>query len=122
CPGADVDRVVLHEESSHRLAERVAEAVLYPLWDLGLPTGNAVRTVAECDAAGATDPRALTALMDARLVVGSAELLADLYVAMDRGSLNDPARFIEVLDGTRHERLRPFGPRSPPGETHPNMR
>jgi [protein-PII] uridylyltransferase len=108
-PGSDVDLVVLHEESSHRIAERVAEAVLYPLWDLGVPTGNAVRTVAECDAAGAADPRALTALMDARLVAGSADLLADLNVAMDRGSLSDPARFLQALDGTRDERLRRFG-------------
>src|SRR5262245_11246253 len=108
-PGSDVDLVVLHEESSHRLAERVAEAVLYPLWDLGLATGNAVRTVAECDAAGAADPRALTALLDARLVAGSPELLADLHVAVDRGCLGDPARFVAVLDDVRGERLRRFG-------------
>ena len=108
-PGSDVDLVVLHEESSHRLAERVAEAVLYPLWDLGLATGNAVRTIAECDAAGGSDPRALTALMDARLVGGRPDLLAELNVTMDRGCLRDPARLVEVLDGAREERRRRFG-------------
>src|SRR5205814_6715848 len=72
-------------------------------------TGNAVRTIAECDAAGAADPRALTALMDARLVAGSPDLAADLHVAMDRGCLSDPARFVDVLDDARSERLRRFG-------------
>ena len=81
-PGSDVDLLIVHEEGGHRLAERVAEAILYPLWDLGMVTGNAVRTVAECEAAAAADPRALTALLSARLVAGSEDLLADLCSAL----------------------------------------
>src|SRR5207245_6848813 len=108
-PGSDVDLLILHEEGAHRLAERVAEAILYPLWDLGMATGNAVRSVAECEAAAAADPRALTALLSARLVAGSRDLFADLNVVVDRAAGQDQAHFVGLLEALRERRRGRFG-------------
>jgi [protein-PII] uridylyltransferase len=87
----------------------VAEAVLYPLWNLGLATGNAVRTVAECRGAGEADPRALAALLDARLVEGSGVLFAELDGVVDGLCGADPGRFVRMLDELRDSRRRRHG-------------
>jgi [protein-PII] uridylyltransferase len=108
-PGSDVDLVILHTEGTDRAAERVAEAVLYPLWDLGLVTGNAVRTVAECREAGEADARALAALLDARLVAGSADLFAEVNGVVDECCRADAARFVGMLDELRDVRRRRHG-------------
>jgi len=107
--GSDVDLLIVHEEGGHRLAGRAAEAILYPLWDLGMVTGNAVRTVAECEATAAADPRALTALLSARLVAGSEDLLADLNVVVDRACRQEQAHFVGLLDALRERRRERFG-------------
>ena len=107
-PGSDVDLVILHTAGSDRLAERVAEAVLYPLWDQGLATGNAVRTVDECRDAGGADPRALAALLDARLIAGSRDLVDQLGAAVD-GLCGDAGRFVAVLEELREGRRRRHG-------------
>jgi [protein-PII] uridylyltransferase len=109
CPGSDVDLVILHTERTDRLAERVAEAVLYPLWDLGLVTGNAIRTVAECREAGENDPRAFAALLDARPVAGSDDLFAELNRVVDGFCRADAARFVRVLQALRDGRRRRHG-------------
>src|SRR5439155_9003165 len=108
-PGSDVDLVILHEEGAHRLAERAAEALLYPLWNLGMVTGNAVRTVAECAEAAEADPRALTALLSARRVAGSEDLFADLNVVVDRACRRDQAHFVGLLQALRERRRGRFG-------------
>ena len=107
-PGSDVDLVILHTTGSDHLAERVAEAVLYPLWDQGLATGNAVRTVDECRDAGGADPRALAALLDARLIAGSRDLVDQLGAVVD-GLCGDADRFVPVLEELREARRRRHG-------------
>src|SRR5207247_2573347 len=106
---SDVDLVVLHTEGTDRLAERVAEAVLYPLWDQGLATGNAIRTVAECLEAARADPRALAALLDARLVAGSRALVDELHAAVEQFCREDCSRFVGMLDDLRNARRARHG-------------
>jgi [protein-PII] uridylyltransferase len=107
-PGSDVDLMILHTAGSDPLAERVAEAVLYPLWDQGLATGNAVRTVDECRDAGGADPRALAALLDARLIAGSGDLVDQLGAAVD-GLCGDAGWLVAVLEELRESRRRRHG-------------
>jgi [protein-PII] uridylyltransferase len=66
----------------------LAEEVLYPLWDLKLQVGHAVRTVADTMELGAEDLTVATALLDLRLVAGEAGLYAELAAAA-RGALAD---------------------------------
>ena len=109
-PGSDVDLVILHTEGTDRLAERVAEAVLYPLWDLGLATGNAVRTDRRVPGCGReADPRALAALLDARLVAGSGDLLRRAQRRRGSDCRADPARFVAVLRRAAGRAAPPLG-------------
>ncbi|RMG92997.1 MAG: ACT domain-containing protein [Candidatus Dadabacteria bacterium] len=72
-PRSDVDLLFLTER--HR-GEPDVEAVLYPLWDLGLEVGHALRTPRDCRDVARTDLTAATALLDARLLCGDPDLLA----------------------------------------------
>lgn len=109
CPGSDLDLMVLHGERRPERVREVAEGMFYPFWDAGLPLGHAVRTVRECIGAFAERLDAATALLDARLVWGDEQLLADLQRNIDRSVGRDRAAFLERLRGGRAERLEDHG-------------
>lgn len=109
CPGSDVDLMVLHRERRPERVREVAERMFYPFWDAGIPLGHAVRTVRECLGAFAERLDAATALLDARLVWGDEQLLADLRRNIDRSLGRDRAAFLERLRGGRAERLEAHG-------------
>ncbi len=73
-PYSDVDLLFLVKGRRHRAR---VEAVLYPLWDVGLDVGHAVRTPRECRTVCRDDLTAATALLDARLLLGDPDLLAE---------------------------------------------
>lgn len=107
-PGSDVDLLVLHEPGAEAEgeAERAIAAVLYPLWDAGLEVGHALRTPEECRSQAALRFDALTPLLDARLLAGSASLLA-----LARGHVLDVAGEVlpEELRAHRVEREAAHG-------------
>jgi [protein-PII] uridylyltransferase len=75
---SDLDVVLLCEHPNDPGAALIAEAVLYPLWDLGLEIGHAVRGVDETLALAREDLRTATTLLDARRVAGDARLVEEL--------------------------------------------
>ncbi|HJU96899.1 MAG TPA: hypothetical protein VJ644_02890, partial [Jiangellaceae bacterium] len=75
-PGSDLDVLLLHDDSAD--VEQVAESVLYPVWNAGIPLDHAVRTVEDTRAVAATDLPAMLGLVDARHVVGDPEITAAL--------------------------------------------
>jgi [protein-PII] uridylyltransferase len=74
-PHSDVDVMLLHDGAD---TDRLAKAVLYPLWDAGLKVGHSVRTVREAVAAARDNLATATSLLTARRVAGSEELVAAL--------------------------------------------
>ena len=77
-PCSDVDVMVLLPEGSRlgpdsALRQRI-EAFITQCWDAGLEVGSSVRTVDECMALAGADLTVQTALLEARLVVGSRKL------------------------------------------------
>src|SRR5260370_29962285 len=72
CPYSDLDLWSLTEpgHANDPRALAVAEGVLYPLWDLRLEVGHAVRTVPDAMALAREDLTACTALLDARFLDG----------------------------------------------------
>jgi [protein-PII] uridylyltransferase len=74
CPGSDIDVMLLHD---HR-APPDAGVIWYPLWDAGVVLGHSVRTRKQALALAEADLDALTALLETRVVVGNADLAADL--------------------------------------------
>ncbi|MCS7091395.1 MAG: [protein-PII] uridylyltransferase [Verrucomicrobiota bacterium] len=79
-PFSDLDFMLLHDgevaqgdKPSQHLQE-LLDGLLYPLWDLGLKIGHAVRTVDEAIAVAQGDMQAKTALLEARWIVGDHRL------------------------------------------------
>jgi [protein-PII] uridylyltransferase len=108
-PGSDVDLMILHLDRDRELAEQAAAAVLYPLWDLGVGTGHAMRTPDECRMEAAADLRTLTALLDARLLGGPRTLLDDTLSAVRAPLHSRPVEFVAALARSREERGAAFG-------------
>ncbi|MCY3736700.1 MAG: HD domain-containing protein [Gemmatimonadaceae bacterium] len=74
-PHSDVDLLFLFGRKRDKKAELVA-GVLHPLWDLGFDIGHSSRTLSEC-VEMSRDLESCTAMLDARLLAGDAELFAD---------------------------------------------
>ncbi|MDR0233283.1 MAG: [protein-PII] uridylyltransferase [Zoogloeaceae bacterium] len=73
-PNSDVDvLILLPAEADEALQEKLASLVGL-FWDIGLEVGHSVRTVMECVHEAAGDVTIMTALLDARLLIGDAEL------------------------------------------------
>lgn len=93
-PGSDLDLLVLIDEAHEAQAKAGLEAFIGACWDLGLDVGHAVRSFEQCLSEAKADLTVQTALMEARLIVGPPEKLAELAAALDRQ--RDAARFFEA--------------------------
>jgi len=74
-PYSDLDLLLLHKNV--KKVDDFASALWYPLWDLGLKVGHAVRTPKETRQLGETDLDTATALVTARFITGDESLAND---------------------------------------------
>ncbi|OWT65498.1 [protein-PII] uridylyltransferase [Candidimonas nitroreducens] len=81
-PYSDVDVLILLRDPPGQADTRLLEALVAALWDLGLDLGHSVRTIEDCRREAAGDITVETALMEARWLAGSKELLQALTHAM----------------------------------------
>src|SRR4029079_11525275 len=72
-PQSDLDLLLVHDSKSSRL-EEVASAIWYPVWDVGLKLGHAVRSVDEQIELAKHDLDTATALLTARHIAGDTKL------------------------------------------------
>ena len=70
CPASDIDVLILYAGRIPAEAKAVAQALFFPLWDLGLELGHGVRAVGECLKLARTDWQVFASLLDARLLWG----------------------------------------------------
>jgi [protein-PII] uridylyltransferase len=75
CPLSDIDLLVLVPAHSPE-TKALVEAMLYPLWDIGLKVGQSVRTVEECAQYAQEDLHLRVALLETRLLCGDRGLYA----------------------------------------------
>ncbi len=75
---SDVDVLFLCDDPEDPRVSAVAEGLLYPLWDVGLEIGHAVRGVEDTLQLARTDLRTATTLLDLRPVCGERQLVEDL--------------------------------------------
>ena len=76
-PGSDVDVMFLHPHTGKEVPESLAhtvERVLYFLWDVGFKVGHSTRSVREAVAQANGEMVTKTAMLEARLLTGDAEL------------------------------------------------
>ncbi|NHO31143.1 [protein-PII] uridylyltransferase [Acetobacter fallax] len=109
-PFSDIDLLFLTPEHPSRTMLSLVEYILYFLWDMGLKVGHATRSISECVSQAEQDTTVRTALLDARLLIGSFSLFAMfearfIVACVEAGS----ARFIADKRAERTERHRRFG-------------
>jgi [protein-PII] uridylyltransferase len=108
CPYSDLDLWFLLPSGDAR-GKELAEAVLYPLWDLRLEVGHAVRTVDEAIALAREDLTAATALLDTRFLDGERAVYDKLEREAPRQFDRDPNSFVRRLATEIKERHARFG-------------
>ena len=79
-PFSDVDILVLvpADPPLPESSRSQIEALVAFLWDIGLEVGHSVRSARECAEESAADVGVMTTLLEARLLVGSAQLRDDM--------------------------------------------
>ena len=70
CPHSDIDLLFLVQENLTKDEEKNIETFLYTIWDSGIKIGHSVRTPRECIEISQQDPKAMSNLLDARLIWG----------------------------------------------------
>jgi [protein-PII] uridylyltransferase len=106
---SDVDVLFLCDDPGDPFVAALAEALLYPIWDIGIHIGHAVRGVDETIDLARSDIRTATTLIDLRRVGGDKGIVEDLHrrarVKVFEPALND---FLDALQHdtlARHERF-----------------
>lgn len=107
----DIDLLFLIGAEESERTRTITDAILYPFWDNGVQVGGATRTLTDCASIMEHDARALTAMMDARLIAGDGEMLEDLrkLVAHHFSSRTSRTKFIEDKIGEHVGRLDRYG-------------
>jgi [protein-PII] uridylyltransferase len=78
-PHSDIDFMFLHDgqiaaNKPLPYLSKLIDGVLYPLWDIGLKVGHAVRSIDDCVKVANTDMQSKTSLIEARLIAGDEKL------------------------------------------------
>src|SRR5690606_7730971 len=109
-PGSDIDLLFLLPYKQTAWGESVAEAILYPLWDMGLKVGHATRSVDECIRQARADITVRTTILEARHIVGDARLTEELAQRFDSQIVQGTAvEFIAAKLAEREDRHKRAG-------------
>src|SRR5262245_7047606 len=109
-PSSDIDLMLVHHGEVTPYVQRMAQEVLYTLWDLGLRVGHACRSLADCLALARTDLPSRTSMQAARFLAGDRRLFVrlqkTLQAEVDR---TDYPEFLRQTLAERDERYRKHG-------------
>ncbi len=109
-PGSDIDLLFLLPYKQTPWGESVVEAILYILWDLRQKVGHSTRSVAECLRQAKADMTIRTTLLEARFILGSEELFAELIESFDREIVRvDVREFVTAKLDERNARVQRAG-------------
>jgi [protein-PII] uridylyltransferase len=103
CPASDIDLLIAHERLDQDELEVIVREVVYPLWDVGLTVGYAVRDRREAVAA-TDDLDTATAVLDLRPLVGDRGLAYQVRTETVQRCKRRPQRFLQALARADAER------------------
>ncbi len=83
-PYSDLDLMLLHDNKSADVLQRVADKLWYPLWDANVRLDHSVRTVSGALGVANTDVIAALGMLDARHIAGDARLSEELIAGARR--------------------------------------
>lgn len=109
-PYSDADLLFIHEDGSFEHAKHAVNEILYPLWNSGIEAGGATRSIPECVEMFSKDARALTSMMESRLIAGNSSLYEDLNKELRRHftSKKNLKNYIELKLSERDESRKKF--------------
>ena len=107
---SDVDVLFLCDDPEDPFVGSLAQALLYPLWDLGVTIGHVVRGVDETLRLSREDIRTATTLIDLRRIGGDVTIVEELD-RQGRRQVFEPAvgQFIDALQEDTNARHGRFG-------------
>ncbi|MEU7327747.1 [protein-PII] uridylyltransferase [Streptomyces parvus] len=109
-PRSDLDLLLLHDGSADPAAvAALADAVWYPVWDLGLALDHSVRTSGEARKTAGEDLKVQLGLLDARPVAGDLGLVAGLRTAILADWRNQAPKRLPALHELCQERAERAG-------------
>ncbi len=103
-PCSDVDVLLLAPQPPDAAGGAAVERLVAFLWDLGLEIGHSVRTVTQCAEECVGDVGVMTTLLEARLIAGSAALLAAMRSALAPERIWPVKQFFEAKVREQTER------------------
>jgi [protein-PII] uridylyltransferase len=110
CLFSDVDLMFLFEKKVLDKAEDLIREMVYPLWDIGLDVGHAVRSIKECIGLAKQDISVLTSLLDARFICGMSNVYLSLMDQIRQKVIEGRAgRIIGELVENNRKRHECFG-------------
>src|SRR5690606_29040524 len=107
-PQSDIDLLVLGEPEAQLAYEAAIGRFFSLLWDAGLATSHAVRSLAQCAEAATADITVLTALMESRLLAGAPETLAALAATLAPPAIWPPAEYYRAKRAEQLQRHARF--------------
>lgn len=109
-PLSDIDVMFYCSDQNRDLAEKIAERVLYLMWDLNLDVGYSVRTASDCLKLAQQDITIRTALLDTRFLAGDKELFVEFEKQVMAPLLSRNSQdFLKAKYEEHKERLAKYG-------------
>jgi [protein-PII] uridylyltransferase len=112
-PSSDVDVMFLHPQTGRDLPQSLAqtiEQVLYFLWDFGFKVGHSTRTIKDALEQANGDMQTKTAMLEARLLAGDADLFQHFRTQFRRHCVKGHEReYIAARMKDQAERHAKFG-------------
>ncbi len=111
CPYSDIDiLIVVDEDTSKSLIEKILESVIYPLWNKGLDVSHSVRSIKEIIEDTERDFFFLTSILSPRFICGAEEIFTFFLKSIERRIEKiDSTWFLETLLNHNKKRYQKFG-------------
>ena len=95
-PKSDIDLLFLLAEEENQNTKDLLEKILTLLWDIRLEIGHSVRTLDECIEESTKDITVATNMMEARLLIGSESLFAEMNEKTSTDHIWDSKSFFQA--------------------------
>jgi len=109
CVHSDVDLLFLFRKKIPGKAEALIREMVYPLWDIGLEVGYAIRSMKECMHLALKDYEVLTSLLDARIICGVSQVYVEMKTTLVDGTFRrkgkEIANWLIERNKERHQRF-----------------
>ena len=109
-PYSDIDLLfVYNQKIPEKELKRTIEQILYPLWDLGMKVGHAVRTFKEVISLSKKEQIIKTSILDARLILGCNEVFKNIITQYTKEFSKKAGIFLKEKVDERKKNIQKIG-------------